>query len=54
MDLAAIKDSLPIHFGEFYLCGPVGFMQAVVAQLEAMDVDRSRIHYEVFGPHANL
>ncbi len=54
MDIAAIKDSLPVHFGEFYLCGPVGFMQAVVAQLEAMDVDRSRIHYEVFGPHANL
>ncbi|GAL33434.1 flavohemoprotein [Vibrio maritimus] len=54
MDLSAIKDSLPVHLGEFYLCGPVGFMQAVVAQLEAMDVERSRIHYEVFGPHANL
>lgn len=54
MDLSAIKDSLPVHFGEFYLCGPVGFMRAVVAQLEAMDVERSRIHYEVFGPHANL
>ncbi|GMQ48436.1 NO-inducible flavohemoprotein [Vibrio sp. 10N] len=54
MDLNTVKESLPVHFGEFYLCGPVAFMQAVVTQLEAMDVDRSRIHYEVFGPHATL
>ncbi|MGR5175775.1 NO-inducible flavohemoprotein [Vibrio mediterranei] len=54
MDLAQIKDTLPIHFGEFYTCGPVAFMENVVQQLEALGVGRDRIHYEVFGPHANL
>ncbi|USD62550.1 NO-inducible flavohemoprotein [Vibrio sp. SCSIO 43140] len=54
MDLNAMKETLPVHFGEFYICGPIAFMDAMVQQLDALDVDRSRVHYEVFGPHANL
>ncbi|MCF4174193.1 MULTISPECIES: NO-inducible flavohemoprotein [Vibrio] len=54
MDLAQIKDSLPTNFGHFYTCGPVVFMDHVVKQLESIGVERDRIHYEVFGPHANL
>lgn len=45
---------LPIEDGDFYLCGPIGFMQYVVKQLLALGVDKARIHYEVFGPHAQL
>ncbi|GAK83117.1 flavohemoprotein [Vibrio ponticus] len=53
MDLAQLA-SLPIADGEFYLCGPVSFMEFAVKQLDTMGVARDRIHYEVFGPHAYL
>lgn len=46
--------SLPIQDGDFYLCGPLGFMQHVVKQLFELGVEQERIHYEVFGPHAQL
>ncbi|PAR32698.1 NO-inducible flavohemoprotein [Vibrio metoecus] len=52
MQLAPL--SLPIQEGDFYLCGPIGFMQSVVQQLLTLGVDMERIHYEVFGPHAQL
>ncbi|WP_111978006.1 NO-inducible flavohemoprotein [Algibacillus agarilyticus] len=45
---------LPIKEGHFYLCGPVGFMQFAKTNLIKQGVDESRIHYEVFGPHATL
>lgn len=48
------KVPLPLQNGDFYVCGPIGFMQFIVEQLESLGVDKSRIHYEVFGPHANL
>lgn len=46
--------SLPVLDGDFYLCGPIGFMQYVVKQLLELGVEKERIHYEVFGPHAQL
>lgn len=46
--------SLPVLDGDFYLCGPIGFMQYVVQQLLELGVEKERIHYEVFGPHAQL
>ncbi|WP_295895370.1 NO-inducible flavohemoprotein [uncultured Vibrio sp.] len=54
MDLTQVSESLPLTLGDFYLCGPIGFMEHIVGQLESLGVDRDRIHYEVFGPHANL
>ena len=51
MDLAAIKQQLPLHSGEYYLCGPTAFMQFAKQQLLALGVAQDRIHYEVFGPH---
>ncbi|TXY07840.1 NO-inducible flavohemoprotein [Vibrio mimicus] len=45
---------LPVQDGDFYLCGPIGFMQYVVKQLLELGVEKERIHYEVFGPHAQL
>jgi nitric oxide dioxygenase len=46
--------ALPIHEGDFYLCGPTGFMQFAKQQLLALGVTEIRIHYEVFGPHQSL
>ena len=54
MELSRVQDQLPVQSADFYLCGPIGFMQFIVAQLELMGVTRDRIHYEAFGPHADL
>ena len=54
MQLEAIKDSLPLTNGEFYLCGPVGFMMFVKQQLLTLGVEADRIHYELFGPHQEV
>jgi len=48
------SEALPLATGDFYLCGPVGFMQYAKKSLESLGVDEERIHYEVFGPHASL
>lgn len=52
MDFSRI--ALPIADGDFYLCGPVGFMKFAKDSLAALGVAEQRIHYEVFGPHASL
>ncbi|WP_417361829.1 NO-inducible flavohemoprotein [Gallaecimonas pentaromativorans] len=54
MDLAPIRYELPLADGLFYLCGPIGFMAAIKGQLLALGVSGERIHYEAFGPHAEL
>ncbi|MEH6452708.1 MAG: NO-inducible flavohemoprotein [Psychromonas sp.] len=46
--------NLPLDDGNFYLCGPVGFMQFAKTDLMKLGVHEDRIHYEVFGPHASL
>ncbi|MCP4991282.1 MAG: NO-inducible flavohemoprotein [Colwellia sp.] len=52
MDLTKVE--LPIEQADFYLCGPIAFMQFAKRQLLALGVAEERVHYEVFGPHANL
>ena len=52
MDLAAVD--LPVDKGNFYLCGPIAFMQFAKQQLLKLGVGETNIHYEVFGPHAAL
>jgi nitric oxide dioxygenase len=48
------KLTLPIQDGDFYLCGPIGFMQFAKNKLLTSGVTETRIHYEVFGPHQSL
>ncbi|NTS76763.1 NO-inducible flavohemoprotein [Catenovulum sp. SM1970] len=52
MNIADI--ALPFGNANFYLCGPVGFMQFAKTQLLEHGVANERIHYEVFGPHAHF
>ncbi len=54
MELAPLRETLPLATGHFYLCGPCGFMKFVKDQLMGLGVANERIHYEVFGPHAEL
>lgn len=39
---------------QFFLCGPVGFMQFAAKQLVELGVKNENIHYECFGPHKVL
>ena len=39
---------------QFYVCGPVAFMQYAAKQLVALGVNKDNIHYECFGPHKVL
>lgn len=52
--LAEMKDRLSDGEMQFYLCGPVAFMQFAAEQLVTLGVGSDRIHYECFGPHKVL
>ncbi|UOQ44775.1 NO-inducible flavohemoprotein [Halobacillus salinarum] len=39
---------------EFYFCGPAGFMKTVYQSLKAWGVSDEQLHYEFFGPAAQL
>lgn len=54
MDLRAVEGLFSSPAMQFYLCGPVGFMQFVAKQLLELGVDTQNIHYECFGPHKVL
>jgi nitric oxide dioxygenase len=54
MDVSAIAEQLPLSDADFYLCGPVGFMQFAKQQLVTLGVENNSIHYEVFGPHESF
>ena len=54
LNVSSIQAKLPLEDGDYYLCGPVGFMKFVKDQLLELGVSDDRIHYEVFGPHQQL
>ncbi|QGY30198.1 NO-inducible flavohemoprotein [Pantoea cypripedii] len=54
MDLAGVSAELSQPDRQFWLCGPLTFMQFVARQLLDAGVAADRIHYEVFGPHKVL
>ena len=54
MNIGDVKNQLPISDGQFYLCGPTGFMGFIKRQLMEVGVAEDRIFYEVFGPHSDL
>lgn len=53
MDLNAV-DSIDWQATDFYLCGPIEFMQFIAKQLVEKQVPEANIHYECFGPHKVL
>lgn len=54
MDLASVSAALSQPDRQFWLCGPLAFMQFVARQLLDAGIEADRIHYEVFGPHKVL
>lgn len=54
LDLAVIQSlRLPLG-GDFYLCGPAGFMDDLAAGIEELGVERGRIHTEMFGSASSI
>lgn len=49
MDLISIKERILLPHADYYLCGPIDFMQAQQTTLETLNVPKDRIHSEVFG-----
>lgn len=39
---------------DVYICGPIGFMEAVINHLHDLGVKDDKIHYEFFGPFMQL
>ncbi len=54
MDLAAVADNIRDPQMQYYLCGPVAFMQFAAKQLVELGINKDNIHYECFGPHKVL
>ncbi|MHA6481552.1 NO-inducible flavohemoprotein [Paenibacillus sp. strain BS8-2] len=54
IDAAWLERLLPGPDVDVYLCGPVPFMKAMFAALQAIGVTESQIHYEFFGPTGSL
>ncbi|MEJ2766928.1 NO-inducible flavohemoprotein [Photobacterium sp. MCCC 1A19761] len=54
VDLSKLSAALDNPAMHYYFCGPVGFMQHVARQLQAMGISEDRLHYECFGPHKVL
>lgn len=49
IDLRNIKDVAILPDADYYLCGPLPFMNAQSKALEEMGVSKDRIHSEIFG-----
>lgn len=49
VELGKIRDEVLLPGANYYLCGPIPFMQTQQKSLEALGVPKDRIHSEVFG-----
>jgi ferredoxin-NADP reductase len=52
IDAALLEKLVPGLDGDFYLCGPRGFMASIEGDLAARGAPENRIHSESFGPAA--
>lgn len=49
-----LRKWLPTNDADFYFCGPKPFMTGVYSALEEWGVDKSRLHFEFFGPRQEI
>ncbi len=47
---AWLRNNVPFHDADYYLCGPKPFLKILVRDLARSGIDASRIHFEIFGP----
>lgn len=49
LDLSKLDEELLPKNADFYLCGPIGFMQAQYNSLIDLGIEKAQIHMELFG-----
>ena len=54
IDQAWLESVVENTNADFYLCGPIPFMEVVYSALRKMGVDENRIHYEAFRPFSTM
>ncbi|WP_088068417.1 NO-inducible flavohemoprotein [Gottfriedia luciferensis] len=54
IDTEWLKNNIKANNTDFYLCGPVPFLKAIVSSLKELGITDSQIHYEFFGPSMSL
>ncbi|MDA0207053.1 MAG: NO-inducible flavohemoprotein [Acidobacteria bacterium] len=54
IDSSLLDQLLPDSRGRFFVCGPKPFMASVVGALRGRQTPEANIHYEFFGPKADL
>ncbi|AJY74751.1 NO-inducible flavohemoprotein [Paenibacillus beijingensis] len=54
IDLPWLQSAIPAADASFYFCGPVPFMKAVNRMLKTWGAADADLHYEFFGPAAQL
>ncbi|MEW5568385.1 NO-inducible flavohemoprotein [Rossellomorea marisflavi] len=52
--LSLSEEHLEDDGADYYVCGPVMFMKAVIERLKQLGVPVAKIHYEFFGPGLDL
>lgn len=52
IDMSLLSELLPFNDFDFYLCGPIGFMQSMYDGLTSLNIADDRIRAESFGPAA--
>lgn len=54
IDAAWLEEVIPAKDADVYFCGPIPFMRCVRDALRAIGVPEERMHFEFFGPAADL
>ncbi|MCP3764126.1 NO-inducible flavohemoprotein [Domibacillus sp. A3M-37] len=54
IDADFLKENAIAQDADYYVCGPVPFLKAILKGLKQLGVQDRHIHYEFFGPSINL
>jgi nitric oxide dioxygenase len=54
IDVEWMKENVLIPEADYYVCGPVPFLKAIVLGLKKLGIEDEQIHYEFFGPAMTL
>ncbi|MFD0051921.1 NO-inducible flavohemoprotein [Actinomycetes bacterium NPDC127524] len=54
IDTAWLKENAFLEEADYYICGPVPFLRAMISNLKQIGVPGEKIHFEFFGPAMNL
>ncbi|OIK07435.1 NO-inducible flavohemoprotein [Bacillus sp. MUM 13] len=54
IDAAWLEENAFLKDADYYICGPVPFLRAMISNLKQIGVPGEKIHFEFFGPAMNL